>query len=89
MHLNNFLDSKITFKRFKKSPIIKKYLDEHPECANKSVNEICLAAGGPSLLMEIFCFENAQAEKNSRMEAMLNKHSGIYPELLPLEDESK
>ena len=89
MHKNNFLDSKITHERFNKSPVITKYLEEHPECADKSVNEICLAAGGMKLLMEIFCFENAKAEKNSRMEAMLNKHSGIYPELLPLDDESK
>lgn len=89
MHKNNYLDNKITLERFKKSPVIKIYLEDHPECADKSVNEICLAAGGFKLLMEIMYFENSKAEKSSRMEAMLNKHAGIYPELFPLDEEEK
>lgn len=89
MHKNHYLDYKITLERFNKSPVIKKYLEDHPEIADKSVNEICLAAGGIRLLMEIMCFENTKAEKNSRMEAMINKHSGIYPELLPLDEDEE
>ena len=52
----------------------------------KSINEICMAAGGTNLLTRIFCFQHTMQEKGARMEAMLNKHSGIYPELFPLED---
>lgn len=89
MHKNCCLDHKVTFERFKKSQKIQEFLEAHPECADKSINEICLAAGGISLLKQIIYLENTKAEKNSRMEAMLNKHSGIYPELFPLEDEGK
>ena len=73
------------FHKNKKSSEIKKFLDEHPEYTQKSVNEICMAAGGTDLLVRIFCFQHAMQEKETRMEAILNKHSGIYPELLPVE----
>ena len=89
MHKNCCLDNKITADRFSKSPEIKKFLEDHPEYIGKSINEICMAAGGVSLLTRIICLQNTMKEKSSRMEAMLNKHAGIYPELLPLEDESK
>lgn len=85
MHKNYCLDNKITMERFKKSPEIKIFLDNHPEYCQKSVNEICMAAGGTDLLRRIFCFQHAMKEKGTRMEVILNKHSGIYPELLPEE----
>lgn len=89
MHKNYCWDNKKTTERFNNSPIIKKYLEEHPEQSGKTINEICLAAGGFRLLQQIIYLENSAAEKNLRMEAMLNKHCGIYPELFPLESSSE
>lgn len=86
MHKNFCLDYPITLERFKKSTEINKFLTKHPEYRGKSINEICIAAGGENLLMRIVCFQHTMQEKNTRMEAMLNKHSGIYPELFPPED---
>ena len=84
MHKNYCLDAQISVDRFKKSPEIQKFLAEHPEYREKSINEICMAAGGVSLLTHIICSQHTIQEKSTRMEAMLNKHSGIYPELLPI-----
>lgn len=89
MHEDFCEDNKITVDRFSKSLEIKKFLEDYPEYIEKSVNEICMAAGGIGLLTRIICLENTMKEKHLRKEAMLNKHAGIYPELLPLEDESK
>lgn len=86
MHKNFCLDNQITIERFKKSAEINKFLTEHPEYSEKSINKICMAAGGENLLTRIVCFQHTMQEKDTRMEAMLNKHSGIYPELSPLED---
>ncbi len=83
MHKNFCLDFQITEQRFNNSPEIAKFLSEHPEYKDKSINEICLAAGGDSLLMRIVCMQHSMGERSTRMEALLNKHSGIYPELLP------
>ena len=33
--------------------------------------------------MRIVCMQHSMGERSTRMEALLNKHSGIYPELLP------
>lgn len=85
MHKNYCLDNKITMERFHKSTEIKKFLSEHPEYIKKSVNEICMAAGGGNLLTRIFCFRHTKQERASRLEVILNKHSGIYPQLLPVE----
>ena len=86
MHKNYCLDNQITVDRFSKSPEIQKFLQEHPEYIGKSINEICMAAGGTKLLTRIVSFQHTMKEKSARMEAILNKHSGIYPELLPLVD---
>lgn len=86
MHKNFCLDHQITIERFEKSTEIKAFLTEHPEYSEKSINEICMEAGGINLLTRIVCFQHTMQEKDTRMEAMLNKHSGIYPELSPLED---
>lgn len=84
MHKNFCLDNQITIERFKKSVEIQKFLSEHTEYAGKSINEICMAAGGTDLLTQIVCLQHTIQEKGARMEAILNKHSGIYPELFPL-----
>ena len=86
IHKNICLDNQITIERLKKSSEIKNFLIEHPEHIGKSINEICMAAGGRNLLTRIVCYQHTIQGKRTRMEAMLNKHSGIYPELFPLED---
>ena len=83
MHKNFCLDFQITEQRFNSSPEIAKFLSEHPDYKGKSINEICLAAGGYSLFMKIVCMQHSMSERNTRMELLLNKHSGIYPELFP------
>lgn len=89
MHKNCCLDNRITIDRFSKSPEIQKFLLEHPEYIGKSINEICMAAGGVKLLTRIVCLQHTMQEKSTRVEAVLNKHSGIYPELLPLEEDKE
>lgn len=88
MHKNYSRDSLVTYKHFIESQEIKQYLEDHPESADKSINEICLAAGGFRLLGQIRSFDNSIADKSARTEAMLNKHAGIYPELYPLDAET-
>ena len=85
MHKNYCLDAQITEDNFRKSTEIATFLCAHPEYRDKSINEICMAAGGQNLLVRIMCFQHTLQEKSSRMEAMLNKHSNIYPELFTLE----
>lgn len=86
MHKNFCLDYQITIDRFKKSDEIKEFLAKHPEYNGKSINEICMAAGGKNLLIQTCCFQHAMQETNTRTEAILNKHSRIYPELHPLDN---
>lgn len=85
MHKNYCRDLQITIQKFNKSSEITQFLKEHPEYKDKSLNEICLAAGGENLLLKIICFQNQINERTSRMEAILNKHSSIYPELFQQE----
>lgn len=87
MHKDFCLDAEITEQRFLASSKIKQFLSEHPECTGKTINEICMDAGGIDLFKQIICFQNRQKRKDVRKEAMLNKHSGIYPELFPLSKE--
>ncbi|WP_225340333.1 hypothetical protein [Lysinibacillus capsici] len=84
MHKDYCLDYQITMKNFNNSHVIKKFLEENSGYEDKSVNEICLAAGGVELLTQIFSFQHTQQNKSLRTEAKLNKHNNIYPELLPL-----
>ena len=87
MHKNCCLYNQITVDRLRKSAEIQKFLKEHPEYIEKSINEICIAAGGTKLLTRIVSFQHTMQEKNIKMEAILNKHTSIYPELLPLFDD--
>lgn len=88
MHKNYCLDNQITIQNFGNSSEIRDFLLEHPEYREKSINEICMAAGGQNLLVRIMSFRYTMQEKNTRTEAILNKHAGIYPALLPLEKHS-
>lgn len=84
MHKNYCSDTEITMQNFNNSLVIKNYLSKQPEYQEKSVNEICMAAGGIDLLIEIMSFKYAQQDKNSRTEAIVNTHTAIYPEVLPI-----
>lgn len=86
MHKNFCLDAKITEQNFNSSKEIAEFLTNHPEYIDKSINEICIAAGGKNLLLKIISFRHQTQQKDTRMEAILNKHSDIYPELFPLEN---
>lgn len=86
MYKNFCADAQITEQNFLNSEEIKRFLEKNPEFNDKSINEICMAAGGQELLLKIVSIQHQFQENNTRMEAMLNKHSGIYPELLTLDD---
>lgn len=88
MHKDFCLDAEITERRFNSSPEILTFLNNHPECANMSINQICLKAGGVDLLKRIMCFEHTRAKMDTRREAILNKHTSIYPELFPISSTS-
>lgn len=80
------LDAKITEDNFNKSKKIAKFLEEHPEYKDKSINEICLEAGGQNLLFQIVCLQHSLQNKDMRKEVIINKHENIYPELFPLDE---
>lgn len=86
MHKSYCLDLKETKRNFQNSVLIKKYLEQHPEHIGKNIGEICMLAGGMDLLTRIFCCKYTQKDKSGRMEAVLNKHSKIYPDLAPLDE---
>ena len=53
---------------------------------DKSINEICLEAGGQNLLFQIVCLQHSLQNKDMRKEVIINKHENIYPELFPLDE---
>ena len=67
MHKNCCLDHKITAERFSKSQEIKKFLEDNPEYIGKTINEICMAAGGVGLLTRIICLQYYMNELFSRI----------------------
>jgi hypothetical protein len=81
MHKSFCLDSQITEKAFNSLPEIAKFIFENPEYRNKSINEICMAAGGESFLLRIVSMKHSMNVRNMRIEAVLNKHTSIYPTL--------
>lgn len=89
MHKNFCLDNQIASEQFEKSPEIKEFLISHPEYNGKDAIEICTAAGGVDLLKRIFRLQHTMQERGTRTEAILNKHSKIYPELLPIENNTQ
>ena len=81
MHKGFCKDEKKTIKNFRSSNEINVFLKNNPEYKNKSINEICLAAGGINLLMKIVNTSFSSKELNAREEAIINKNTKIYPEL--------
>ena len=83
MHENYLIDTKNTYFNFNNSVEIANFLEEHPEYNGKDFTEICLASGGIDLLTKIVSSGPALNKKDTRTEAILNKHNGIYPFVYP------
>ena len=87
MHKAFCLDNAETMKRFGQSPEIQKYMQEHSnELEGKTINQICLAAGGEKLLTRIVSFGHAMKDNRGKAEVILNKHAKIYPELFAISE---
>lgn len=88
MHENINKCNQITVNNFYNSVEIKEFLNKNPDYKGKTINEICLEAGGIDLVRKINAFAN---EGNNigdrRIEAIINKHTNIYPYLKYLENE--
>lgn len=81
IHRSFCLDEQITINNFNKSTAISEFLKARPDYKGKSINEICMEAGGTDLLRNIISFKHTQEERTNRTEAVINKHSSIYPSL--------
>lgn len=81
MHRTYCLDHDEALNNFKKSEVIQEYIEKHPECHNKSINEICMEAGGVELLSRIIVLRNTQNSKDGRSEVIVNKNGNIYPKV--------
>lgn len=81
MHRAFCLDYYETKSNFDKSEVIQKYVAEHPESKEKSMNENCIEAGGHELLCNIFVNRHSLNSKNYRTEVIVNKNEDIYQKL--------
>lgn len=81
MHRTYCLDNDETIDNFNNSKTIQKYIKEHPECLNKSINEICMDAGGIELFNRIMVSKNTMNSKEGRSEVIVNKNDNIYPKV--------
>lgn len=80
MHKNYCLDNELTYKNFLESKQVKEYITNHPdECKDLSISEICLKAGGMDLWLRISPMTNQLQYKDTKKQAVLNKHNSIYP----------
>ncbi|MDR3668183.1 MAG: hypothetical protein P4L35_15180 [Ignavibacteriaceae bacterium] len=78
MHESYCKNSEITIINFNNSPEVDKFLKENPDYKIESINKTCMDAGGMDLLRRILSF-NHENSKDTKAEAMINKHVGIYP----------
>lgn len=83
MHKNFCKDLEIVQRNFDNSKEIQDFLKENPEYTVESINKTCLDAGGIQLLQNIIQMPNTMNEKGATTEAVLNKHTNIYPEVFP------
>ena len=83
MHKNFCKDLEIVQRNFDNSKEIQDFLKKHPEYTVESINKTCLDAGGIQLLQNIIQMPHTMNEKGATTEAVLNKHTNIYPELFP------
>ena len=83
IHKNFCQDNEITMKNFSESQQLNDYMSTHPdECKGKSINQICLQAGGIDLLRRIISMSNQIQDKSDKKQAILNKHKNIYPKCI-------
>ena len=86
MHENFCRDYKITLENFEKSKVIADFLKNNPDYTGKSINEICMVAGGQQLMLSIVSTRYSRSDlQSTKSEAKLNKHKDIYPHLDPIE----
>lgn len=83
MHQNFCKDLEIVQRNFDNSKEIRDFLKKNPEYTVESINKTCLDAGGIQLLQKIIQMPHTMNEKGATTEAVLNKHTNIYPELFP------
>lgn len=88
MHENFCKDNKITLNNFNNSPEIKKFLKENPGYKTESINKTCIDAGGINLFKKIMYFSHTGNNRDAKTEAVINKHTDIYPTLSALENEN-
>lgn len=89
MHVSYCMDNEITINNFNRSPEIAKFLKENPDYKVESINETCMDAGGVDLLNKIISFSHTRRNNaDTKTEAVINKYTGIYPTLFPLENEN-
>ena len=81
LHLNWCVEQKWTEKNFKDNTTVQIYLMKHPEMKEKTIKEICLAAGGEKLYDNIKSRYRKHALIFPYQEAKLNKDNRVYPSL--------
>jgi len=81
LHLNWCVEQKWTEKNFKENNTVQIYLMKHPEMKEKTIKEICLAAGGERLYDNIKSRYRKHALSFPYQEAKLNKDNRVYPSL--------
>lgn len=86
LHKKYCLDMKVVRERFIQSEEIAKFIATHPSYPYDSANliQFCIDAGGFPLLQKILKLQNTADQREAKKEAVLNKHTQIYPDLLPL-----
>lgn len=72
-------DHEITMNNFYSSIEISRFLKENPDYEVRTVEETCMDAGGINLLSRIICSKYQQQNKSMKTEAIINKHTNIYP----------
>lgn len=78
-------DYEITMNNFYNSIEISRFLEANPDYEVRTVSETCMDAGGINLLERIRCSKHQQQNKSIKTEAIINKHTNIYPPIKPLE----
>ena len=85
-HFDWCVDQRWARKRFKENERIQSYLRAHPEDREKSIKEVCIAAGGKHLLEEIVIDTMSLRSNYPKVEVKLNKGGCVYPSI-PVPDE--
>ena len=83
MHENFCRDARITLDNFKNSPEIINFLSENPNYKAENINTTCFDAGGINLVEKILSLNHTQ-KHSYKKEAIINKHTNIYPTLSPI-----